>query len=100
MAIITYSAIGSEKTPRALVIESPRSNAAGVSTRSTPAVAEWTHFSFGQRAIRRSNTRAGIGPRSSTSTSASSPSARPSSETLTSRLPGAAAAIRSRSAWR
>ena len=33
-------AIGSVKTPRALVIASPRSRAAGVRTLSTPAVAE------------------------------------------------------------
>ena len=40
--IITYSAIGREKTPRAFVITSAALADAGVSTRSTPAVAEWT----------------------------------------------------------
>ena len=67
--ISTYSAIGSLNTPRALVMAMPRSRAAGVSTRSTPAVAEWTHISCGQRLSSRSKMTCGIGPRSSTSTS-------------------------------
>ncbi len=98
--IITYSAMGSEKTPRALVMTSPRLAAAGTSSRSTPAVAEWTHVRRGARARMRSKVAAGSGPRSITSTSSSDPSARPSSEMVTSRAPGAAAEMRSRSVSR
>ena len=47
--ITTYSAIGREKTPRALVTVRPRSRTAGVATRSTPAEKEWIHSSFGAR---------------------------------------------------
>ena len=95
--IITYSAIGREKTPRALVIVRPRASAPGVRTRSTPAEAEWTQRRPGQRAISRSKTSAGSQPRSSTSTSPRSSSAIPSGETPTRRVPGAASRIRSRS---
>ena len=70
--------------------------AAGVNTRSTPAVAEWTHISCGQRLSSRSKIDCGIGPRSNTSTSVRSPSARPSSDTVTMREPGAASAMRAR----
>jgi hypothetical protein len=95
--IITYSAMGRLKTPRALVITRPRSRLAGVRTRSTPADAEWTHARRGARASRRSKTSAERDPRSSASTSSSGPSARPSTETVTIRAPGAACRIHSRS---
>ena len=45
-----------ENTPRALVMSRPRSTAAGVRTRSTPAVAEWTQRRCGQRLSSRSKT--------------------------------------------
>ncbi len=98
--ISTYSAMGSENTPLALVISKPRSDAAGMSTRSTPAVAEWTHARRGARTRMRSNVAAGKGPRSITSMSSRGPSASPSSDIVTSRDPGAAARMRSRSASR
>ena len=74
----TYSAIGRENTPRAFVITMPRARDAGVSTRSTPAVAEWTQRSCGARARIRSKVSAGSRPRSITSTSSSGPSGWPS----------------------
>jgi len=95
--ISTYSAIGRLNTPRALVTTSPRSLAAGVRARSTPEVAEWTQLIRGARASSRSNASELSQPRSMTSTSSTGPSARPSTETMTSLAPGAAARIRSRS---
>ena len=95
--ISTYSAIGRLKTPRALVTTMPRSRAAGVSARSTPDVAEWTHDRRGARTRMRSNASELSQPRSITSTSSSDASARPSAETVTIRAPGAAARMRSRS---
>ena len=95
--IRTYSAIGRLNTPRALVTTRPRSRAAGVSARSTPEVAEWTQLRRGARARSRSKASELSQPRSITSTSSTGPSARPSTETMTSRAPGAAARIRSRS---
>ena len=95
--ISTYSAIGRLNTPRAFVTIRPRSREAGVSARSTPDVAEWTHFRRGARASSRSNASELSQPRSITSTSSSGPSARPSTDTVTSRAPGAAARISSRS---
>ena len=95
--IRTYSAIGRLKTPRALVTTTPRSRAAGVSARSTPEVAEWTQLRRGARTRMRSNASELSQPRSITSTSSSGPSARPSTETMTRRAPGAAARMRSRS---
>ena len=95
--IITYSAIGRENTPRAFVITIPRSRAAGVSARSTPADAEWTQARRGARARSRSNASAESQPWSSTSTSSTGSSARPSTDSVTIWAPGAAALIRSRS---
>ena len=94
---ITYSAIGRENTPRALVMIKPRSRLAGVRTRSTPAVAECTQRSAGARARMRSKVSAGSRPRSMTSTSSSAPSGWPSNPIVTMRAPGAAARIASTS---
>ena len=95
--ISTYSAIGRLNTPRAFVTTTPRSRAAGVRAPSTPDVAECTHASCGARASSRSNASGFSQPRSMTSTSSTGPSARPSTDTVTNRAPGAAARIRSRS---
>ena len=95
--IATYSAIGRENTPRAFVITRPRSRAAGVSARSTPADAEWTQLRRGARDRSRSNASADSQPRSRTSTSSTGSSVRPSRDSVTIRAPGAAARIRSRS---
>ena len=95
--ITTYSAMGRLNTPRALVTTSPRSSAEVVSARSTPEVAEWTQLRRGARARIRSNASELSQPRSITSTSSTGPSARPSTETVTIRAPGAAVRMRSRS---
>ncbi len=92
--ITTYSAIGREKTPRALVTVRPRSRTAGVATRSTPAENEWIHSSFGARPTMWSSTEAGTPPRSSTRAEASAASASswtsPSRDIWTTRTPGTA----------
>jgi len=98
--IITYSAIGALKTPLALVMTIPRSIAAGVNARSTPAVAEWTQVRFGARLRSRSKASVLSQPRRRTSTSSTGPSARPSTDIVTIRDPGAAAWILTRSPWR
>src|SRR3972149_454078 len=96
MSMRTCSAIGRVKTPRAFVTRIPRSRAAGGSARSTPEVAEWTQVRRGARATRRSKASELSQPRRTTSTSSTGPSARPSTDRLTIRAPGAAARIRSR----